>query len=84
MKYNEQYKKRSEREYIFLIDVSNPQQMDNTDIKNWKKNAREQAETIFNKYIRADDRISIIEFCNDLRIVSNLIEKQSQTKIIKK
>ena len=58
--------------------------MDTMDIKNWKKNARQLAEKIFSSYIRPDDRISILEFCNDLKIISNLIEKQSQTKIIKK
>lgn len=59
---------------MFLIDVSKPE-MSNEDVSQWKKKARAMAEHIFNTQVENTDRVSITEFCLDIKIICNLVEK---------
>jgi len=59
---------------VFLIDVSKPE-MSNEDVSQWKKKARSMAEHIFNTQVENTDRVSITEFCLDIKIICNLVEK---------
>ncbi len=58
LKYREQYKPRSKRQYIFLIDVSKPE-MSVSDANRWKKKARAMADYVFTNHVEDTDRISI-------------------------
>lgn len=71
------------REYIFLIDVSKPG-LDAREVSIWKKKARAAAEYILNTHVGEDDRVSITEFCVDIKIVCNLIERRNRQKILQK
>ena len=82
-KFLQQNKPRGKREYIFLVDVSNPN-MSKKDIKDWKKKCRSIAENIFDNLIKPDDRIAIYDFCAELNICFNLAKKQHQVTIMKK
>jgi len=74
LRFTHQYRPRTDREYIFLMDVGKPE-MGVQQINDWKRKAREMADHIFNKLVKGNDRISIIEYCLDIKIVCNLIEK---------
>ena len=43
LQFQKQFRKREEREYVFAIDVSNPEEMGASDLKVWKKQAKEVA-----------------------------------------
>lgn len=73
----------SKREFIFLSDASNPS-MTMSEFNEWKSKARKMIEYIFDNHISAKDRIGINEFCNDLKIVCNLIEKRNNESMLKK
>lgn len=77
MKFPEQYLSRGDREYLFLIDISNPNAKIN-DINIWKKKGRKMADAIFNSLIKNNDRVSIIQFCLNIKIVCNLVEKANR------
>lgn len=59
MKFMDQYKNRTEKEFIFMIDVGKPSSMNLSQINSWKKSARKMGEHIFNRHIQATDRMSI-------------------------
>lgn len=60
MYYNRNYKKREDREYIFLMDVSHPEGWDEEYLRTWRRKSKELAEHIYNSYVKDDDRMSII------------------------
>lgn len=72
LKFPDQYLSRGDREYLFLIDISNPNANIN-DINLWKKKSRKMADAIFNSLIKSNDRVSIIQFCINIKIVCNLV-----------
>lgn len=65
------------------MDVGKPE-MGVQEINTWKRKARKMAEHIFNQLIKENDRISIIQYCLDIKIVCNLIQKGNREKILKK
>lgn len=83
LKFREQEHERGDREYIFLIDVSNPA-MNDERISKWKKKARKMAEFILTHFIAANDRVGINEFCHDTCVVCNLSKVGNQIQIIRK
>jgi hypothetical protein len=83
MYYNRNYKKREDREYIFLIDICHPD-VDEERLRTWKKKSKELSEYIYNSFVKDDDRMSIIEFCSNLKINVSLISKKNQSKLLKK
>lgn len=73
----------AQKEFIFLSDVSNPKMAIN-EFNLWKTKARKAADYIFENYIDKKDRISISQFCKDLKVICNLIEKGNNKSMLKK
>lgn len=72
LKFTDQYLPRRDREYIFLIDISNPN-ANIIQINKWKNKGRKMAETIFNTLVTNNDRVSIVQFCLNIKIICNLV-----------
>ncbi len=57
-----------------MTDVSNPN-LSMKEYTDWKSKTKKMCEFIFDNFINQKDRISINEFCNDIKIICNLLEK---------
>jgi len=82
MFFHENQKKRY-REFIFVYDTSNPH-MSREAFKEWKREVRNMSSFIFDEFIHSEDRIGINEFCQDFKVVCNLIEKGGSENLLKK
>jgi hypothetical protein len=73
----------SQREFILISDTSNPD-MKGNEVSEWKTKARRMATYIFDNHMKGRDRIGISEFCHEVKVVCNLIEKGTSTNMLRK
>ena len=82
MFFHENEKKR-DKEFIFVYDTSNPH-MSRESFREWKREVRSMPSFIFDEFVHSGDRIGINEFCQDFKVVCNLIEKGGSENLLKK
>lgn len=58
--------------------------MDAREVSIWKREARAAAEYILENHVEDSDRVSITEFCLDIKVVCNLVEKGNRDKMLRK
>lgn len=78
MFYCQNYEIREDREYVFFYDLSRPFDIDSEDIRIWKKKSKQMVEYIYNQHIKADDHISVIEFCRNIKVNVSSKKKKEQ------
>lgn len=58
--------------------------MNISEVNDWKRLGRKMVDFIFTKLVQVNDRISITEYCLDIKVICNLIEKANRESIIRK
>lgn len=66
-----------------MVDLGKPH-FANSQPNEFKWKMRKMSEFIFNKMIQGCDRLSILEYCLNIRVVCSLIEKSKSESTLRK